>query len=324
MAFSALVSKTPQVKLNVVELQQCSQEWILSCELQNRSHSTIDIRRRFMEKFFWFLNQRGFEECGTPELRLFFHYLRTGHEDPGGRWNNPYLTKPLRPISVKDYYNCLRIFFEWMIREEIIDVSPMARIERIMVREEIKQPLSPEQVAALLQAARNSSSPRRNEAIVLMLLDCGLRASELVSLRVGDVDLKNGSFQVIGKGNKKRMGYCGKVAMKSLMGYLRSTKLPPDAPLFPKERANLEPLTTSGLLCLIKKLAKAAGISANPHQLRRTFATAMLHAGADICSVRDLLGHTNIQMTLKYLSVAQSHIETQHRKFSPGDRLNMK
>jgi site-specific recombinase XerD len=340
MTHTALVFKDlrthPIPSIPVEQLKNYADEWFLHCDFQQNAKATVETRRVFLKNFFWFLNRRDFENCGKTEIRAFIAYLRSGHEEAGGRWGNPRMLQPLRPVSIKDYHNCLRIFFEWMVREEIIEHSPMERIEAPHVREEVKQPLTNEQTQALLRAARTSQHPRRDEAILLMLFDSGVRASELVSIKVGDIDLKSGSFEVVGKGNKKRMCYLGKNTSKVLMAYLRKAKLPADAPLFPSGhsstssignpsgRGSLEHLTRSGLLHLIKRLGKAAGVSVNVHQLRRTFATSMLHAGADICSVRDLLGHTNIQMTLKYLSVAQSHIESQHRQFSPADNLKAK
>jgi site-specific recombinase XerD len=310
--------------LSRADLAQCAEEWLLHNECQQRAVTTTQTRRVFLRNLLWFLERRELDACGTPELRQFFHYLRHGHEEAGGRWGNPQLTRPLRPVSIKDYHDCLRLFFEWMVAEEIVAASPLQRIERPLVREEIKQPLSREQTQALLRAAKASQDPRRNEAILLMLFDSGVRASELTALKVKDVDTRSGSFEVTGKGNKKRTCYLGKATVKALMAYLRRAKLPAGAPLFPTVRGGVygrEPLTRSGLLQLVKRLAKQAGINANVHQLRRTFATSMLEAGADICSVRDMLGHTNIQMTLKYLAVSQSHIEAQHRQFSPADRL---
>jgi integrase/recombinase XerD len=110
------------------------------------------------------------------------------------------------------------------------------------------------------------------------------------------------------------------------MVYLRKAKLAADAPLFPAAsgRGVGEPLTRSGLFHLIQRLGKVAGVAVNVHQMRRTFATTILQNGSDIVAVRDMLGHSTIHMTLKYLNVAESHIEAQHRKFSPGDRLKLR
>lgn len=316
-------SATDSKNLGASDFQRYAQEWLLSSELQQLSKSTVSARRMFVRHVVWFLEYRGYEECGTSELRQFFHYLRTSHESPEGRWGKPNCRKALRPITIKDYYISLKILFDWFVAEEILEINPMAKVERPRAREETKQPLTSEQVEALILAARASKNPRRNEAIVLTLCDTGVRASELIGLKVRDVDLNAYTFEVTGKGDKRRQCYFGKNTAKVLLAYIRKTNLPKDAPLFPGT-SKQEPMTKSGLLTLMKRLGKVAGVKVNVHQMRRTFATSMLQNGADICSVQSLLGHTSVHMTLKYLSVAQTHIEGQHRKFSPGDRLAVK
>jgi integrase/recombinase XerD len=322
MARRALVSESPSTTISTGELEQYTQEWLLHCEYEQLSKTTIEVRQVFLKNLIWFLNHRQIEQCGTSELRQFFLYLRNGHEEEGGRWGNKQLTKPLRPVSIRDYHICLSRMYSWMVDEGIIDASPMDRIERPQAREEVKQPLTTDQTQALLRAARTSNNARRDEAIVMMLFDSGVRASELVSIKVGDVDLRNGSFEVTGKGNKKRMCYLGRQTLKVLSIYLRKAKLQPSAPLFPSRGG--EALTRSGLLHLLQRLGKAAGVKVNVHQMRRTFATNILQNGSDLVAVRDMLGHQSISMTLKYLAISQSHIEAQHRQFSPGDNLRKK
>jgi len=316
----------PTPDLNFVataDLPGLIEEWLLECECRQHAATTNAVRRVFANNLLWFLRHRGFEQCGSRELKQFFLYLARGHEETGGRWGQGRFTKPLRPVSIKDYYACLRSFFGWMESEEIVALSPMARISRPPVRDEVKQPLSETQVEALLRAARLSQSPHRDEAIVLLLLDSGVRANELVQLKVSDLDIKNGNFFVIGKGNKRRSCYFGQATKKALLRYLRGARLAEDAALFPgtKDGGSGRALTRSGLLQLLGRLGRVAGIEVNVHQMRRTFATTILQNGSDIVAVRDMLGHSTIAMTLKYLSVSQSHIEAQHRQFSPADNL---
>ncbi len=308
------------------ELLSCVEEYLIHCEYLRQSPRTLEARRMFLKNLVWFLEHRQYPHCGVPELRRFFHYLQHGHEEPGGRWGNSRLTAPLRPVSIKDYYVGLQTFCKWLVQEEILASSPLEKVERPRVREEVKQPLSDEQVQALLRATRGSTNRHRDEAILLLLLDSGIRASELIGLKVRDMDVRNGTFEVVGKGRKRRTCYFGKAAAKSLMAYLRRAKLAPNAPLFPSTSGSGggRLLTRSGLRQLVERLANAAGVQATVHQMRRTFATSILQNGSDLVAVRDMLGHSSIHMTLKYLAVSQSHIEAQHRQFSPADRLRGK
>ncbi len=175
--------------ISTIQLESMVEDWLLDCEYRLQSPRTLEVRRMFLKNLLWFLRHRGATCCDTAQLKEFFLYLRHGHEDAGGRWGRKHLNKPVRPITVKDYWVCLSTFFKWLVSEEILAVSPMAKIIKPAVRAEDKPPLAPVQIKALLNAARHSQQPRRDEAIVLILLDTGIRASELIGIKVEDVDL---------------------------------------------------------------------------------------------------------------------------------------
>jgi site-specific recombinase XerD len=189
-----------------------------------------------------------------------------------------------------------------------------------VARPDQKESLSPEKVATLLAAARRSQQPKRDVAIGSLLLDSGIRASELCSLRVNDITLENRSFRVQGKGNKYRECYYGVTTSKALSAYLRSRGGETDEPLFVGDRGRRpkEPLTRSGLLKLMRRLSRSAGIHplVSVHQRRRTFAVSILRNGANIPAVQRLMGHENITVTQKHLLLAQTDIEAQHRAYS--------
>ncbi len=203
-----------EFRIPALELQQLSHEWLLDCELRQHTQRTLDSRRNHLDKFFWFLDYRQLTEVGTPELRQYMQYLANGHLDSGGRWGNPHLTEPMRPVSMHGHYRVLRALFNWMVKEEAIETSPMARVPAPIFRSEIKQPLPIEQTTKLIQAAKRSLNPRREEAIVLLLLDTGIRASELRGLKVEDFDSR--SCRVLGKGQKYRTVYYGATTARAL------------------------------------------------------------------------------------------------------------
>lgn len=281
-----------------------------------------------MRNLLWFLHKRRYTMCGTTEIRHFFHYLVHGHSEPGGRFGNKNLKRPVRPITVMDYYTCVRALFDWLVTQKVIQETPFAVIAKPQVREEMKTPLSTEHIAALLDAVHQSTDATRNRAILVFLLDTGCRASELVSLRRKDLDLVNRRCRVLGKGDKYRTVFFGEKTAAILSQYLRELdrhmglKPAPDAPLFFSARDST-PLTRSGLLHLIKRLGESAGIkdAVCVHALRRTFAVQMLKNGANVFSVQAMLGHTNLQQTRKYCLLAMTDAEAQHRQFSPVDRL---
>jgi len=133
-------------------------------------------------------------------------YLATGHQEPSGRWGNPYVTEPMRPVSMDAFYRVLRAWFNWLVKDGAIDTSPGSKVPPPVFRTEVRQPLSLEDTAKLIQATKHSFNPRRDEAIVLFLLDTGVRASEPRRLKIRDLDLDltSRSCRILGKGQKYR------------------------------------------------------------------------------------------------------------------------
>jgi site-specific recombinase XerD len=190
--------------------------WRMDAEVRQCTRNTLANRRVATERLLWFLRERGFERCGPVELRSFFVYLNSAHETPEGRWGNSRRKRPLRPVSAQFYYDKLKTFFNFVVAEGAIDRSPMATMKSPVVRQDQVQPFTTEQVEALRSAARRSRHPRRDEAILLFLLDTGARASEVCGLRVRDLDLNSMRCTVRGKGNKDRALCFGVTTRKAL------------------------------------------------------------------------------------------------------------
>ena len=159
----------------------------------------------------------------------------------------------------------------------------------------------------------------RDKAILLMLLDTGLRASELLSLTPGNINPVTGVIQLIqGKGGKSRTVYIGRKARQALRRYLREVN--PDGFLW--VNISGEPLTRSGLRQMLQERAKRAGVAyQTAHSFRRLFALSMLRAGVDIYSLQLLMGHADIQVLRRYLKLTDQDTLAAHIKGSPVDKL---
>lgn len=202
----------------------------------------------------------------------------------------------------------------------------MNRVAPPKLSSEQVQPFTQEHQIALLHAARRSTHPRRDEAIALFLLDTGVRASELCALKMCDLDLKLRQCNVVGKGKERRTIFFGRTSAKALWQYLREQPREENDFVFVSDRGERagEPLTRSGLLQLVRRLGRVAQIQAarcSPHTFRRTFAVEFLRNGGNVFSLQQILGHTNLHMTNRYVALAQADIENQQRQFSPADRL---
>jgi integrase/recombinase XerC len=308
-----------------------ARDWLFDCETRGHTKATIESRRIVTERLHWFCSHSGFQECGAKELRQFFAYLQNGHEKPEGRWGHgkwqKRFSKPLSPRTVrKTYWNHLHTFFEYLAGDGVLDESPFAQLRPPELRQNQIVPFTTEEVRALLKAAQSSRNAPRDVALILFLLDTGARVSEVCALRIGDVDMKQRHVEVMGKGRKTRKVFFARNVQKALYHYTEIEPRENDAPLFTGDKnshAGL-PLTRSGVLQVIHRLGKAAGITrsrCSPHTFRHTFAVEFLRAGGNAFTLKELLGHTSMHITNRYVQLAEADLENQHRQFSPADKL---
>lgn len=303
----------------VDKISRLADGWLLAGEVSQHSWQTRDTRRFVIDKLLWFCDLRKIEEVDTMALRMFFLYCTNGHKEPGGRWGNPQMIQPVRPRTVQTYHCHLRTFFRWLVAEELLAVSPMERIPAPIARPDQVEPFTPDDLRALIAAAEKSKQPRRDKALIYFLLDTGVRAGELVGLQVADLDIPQRHARVLGKGNKERTVHFEAHTARALWAYLqRQAKTDADH-VFSGQRG---PMSVSGLRQCIERLGEAAGVNdAYPHRFRHTFAIEFLRSGGQAFALQHILGHTNSQMTQKYVNFASADIQIQQRRHSPVERL---
>ncbi len=217
----------------------------------------------------------------------------------------------------------LRRFFQYLAREGQIDQDPCARIEAPRIGRPLPKSLTEEEVENLLAAPDTTTAVgQRDRAMLEVLYATGLRVSELVSLQLGQVNLRQGVLRVIGKGNKERLVPLGEEASDWVEKFIREgrTELLPAVPvdmLFPSRRGRV--MARQTFWHAIKRHATRAGISKtlSPHVLRHAFATHLLNHGADLRVVQLLLGHSNISTTQIYTHVARERLKNLHAEHHP-------
>lgn len=323
------LSLASDTALTVSDFERLGGYWLDDGELRQLSKTTIETRRFLIGKFLWFLRQREVNRVSTPEVRSFFAYVNRAHESPEGRWGNPRMNKPVKATTVETYFIILGTLFSWIVEQGELEESPMASLKPPIVRPDQIQPFTHAQIEALTAAARKTRHPRRDEAIALILLDTGMRASELCALKMRDIDLSGKRCTVLGKGNKTRTLPFGVTANRALWNYLRERERGGDDAIFTSDagRRPGEALTRSGLFQMIERLGNAAKIEAarcSPHTFRHTFAIEFLRNGGNVFTLKVLLGHTSLTIVNRYVTLAQADIESQHRSYSPVDRMKKK
>ena len=217
----------------------------------------------------------------------------------------------------------LRRLFQYLTREGRINSDPTVNIESPRLGRPLPKTLTEAEVESLLQAPDTSTSMgMRDRTMLEVIYATGLRVSELVGLRLDQLNLRQGVVRVIGKGNKERLVPLGEEAVDWLNRYLRDVrpgffKASPDATLFPSNRGT--PLTRQAFWYGIKRYAIKAGVTKalSPHVMRHAFATHLLNHGADLRVVQMLLGHSDISTTQIYTHVAKERLKDLHAKHHP-------
>ena len=217
----------------------------------------------------------------------------------------------------------VKAFFSWCKRYDVVPENVFARVPLVKLEQQIVQPFSAEDVRRLLAAInRNVRAGPRNYALVLFLLDTGVRASECVSVRLDDVDWERGRVRVLhGKGQKQRWVGIGEQARAALTDYLL-VRGEAEGPLFLSERSG-KGLHSLALNVLFNKLGQQAGVThVHPHRFRHTFATWAIRSQAREIDVQSLLGHSSLTMVQRYARTYSSEQAVlAHEQFSPVAQL---
>lgn len=262
--------------------------------VDGKSPKTIDMYRRRIRAFSDFIGAP-FDKVGTYDIRYYLASLKeTGISDR----------------TLENYRSYISAFYQWLNREDYIEKNPCDKINPIKYREEIKKPFTDIEIDKI----RSACSSVRDRAIIETLLSSGLRVAELANLDISDIDFMNLSVRVRdGKGAKERISYITTVCAMHLKAYLMQ-RADDNHALFlsMRKRQRLDP---SGLRNILKTIEKRAGVDdVHPHRFRRTFATNLSKRGMDVQTIARLMGHSNIQTTMIYVSLDESRIITEYKK----------
>ena len=203
----------------------------------------------------------------------------------------------------------IRTFFRFLVRESLILVNPAEGIQAPKREKPVPRALTPDEMDRFF--SNNRSMQKRDMAIFELLYSSGLRVGELTSLKVKDLDMKNGWVRVLGKGNKERYVPVGSRALKALEEYfpMRSALETETGGIHAKDAVFLNsrggPLSSRSVRRILKTLLDSACLTrdASPHTFRHSFATHMLTGGADLRSIQELLGHASLSTTQRYTKV---------------------
>ena len=272
---------------------------------------TIEAYSLDLSEFLNFLRQVGIDEMASVDTAVLLKHL-IFLRDSG-----------LGPRSRARHLVTLRGFFRFLVHEKLLNQDPVRLID--MPKSGLRLPvvLSVKDIEKLLNAPDNTKPKEaRDAAMIELLYAAGLRVSELVGLKLRDVNLEAGFVRVFGKGSKERVVPIGLYAKEKIIAYLEKFR-----PLLLKEHISPylfvgrpgKPMTRQGFWKLLRRYVQRAGIRKNvtPHSLRHSFASHLLEGGADLRAVQVMLGHVDISTTQIYTHVARERLKRVHEQFHP-------
>jgi integrase/recombinase XerC len=317
-------------------VESLSKGFILTQRTDCKSPRTIEYYESNLRRFLWYATQQDWPDdirmITEWHIREFLAY--TGEE--GNRWglsgNGSESSRPKATYSTVHHYYCvLKAFFNWCVREEFIPESPLAKIKLKNPKLNVVQPYSNTDILKMLEVCENEYKNHsqflgsRNKAIILMLLDTGLRASECVSIKLHEIDTEKGWIKVKGKGAKERVVRIGSTAQKALWRYMVLREKSNHQELWLTEE--YRPLKLGGLQITIQRLKEYAGVNTpgNCHRFRHTFALNFLRQDRNPFNLQYLLGHSDLRMVKHYVStLGMEDALKAHENASPADLLNIK
>lgn len=228
-------------------------------------------------------------------------------------------SRDLAAHTVHGAARAIRAFFRFCVAEELLDASPMDRVAMPKLDKRILPAFTPAEVRRLV----GGGTTTRDRALVLFLLDTGVRAAELVKLDGRDIDAKSGAVSVReGKGRKDRTVYMGKRTTKALLRYYIERGAPSANGAVWVSLTSGERLTAAGLRLALARVGEAAQVAhCTPHTFRRTFALMSLRAGMSIYHLQRLMGHADISTLRSYLALVESDLADAHSAAGPVDHM---
>lgn len=286
-------------KPNVVDALEASKDFLdmfLDAKsVEGRTDKTLYHYRYILNQFFHYENIAA-QDATVYNIR---HYFKARKKDG------------MADSTIAGYRDVLNSFYGWLHREGLIRHNPCGNVSTIKVEKKVRKPFTMLEINKILDACEET----RDEAIVLFLLNSGCRVSEMCSLHVGDVDIRERECVVYGKGKKERNAYFDRMTAEVLEDYLDERRAKDDEFLFTGRWG--EPLTPNGVRLMLKRVEKKCGVeNIHPHRFRRTLATNMINRETPIQEVAAILGHEKLDTTMKYVYQTKERTKASYERFT--------
>ena len=271
------------------------------------SNNTIESYKRDLVKFLEYNKNKSIKEITNNDLKGYIKYLNQEN---------------LNEKSISRNISSLKSFYKFLVIAKRISNNPSEVLFTPKIKKNLPHILTEEEIFKLLDIDLKDNYSYRNKAMLELLYGTGLRVSELVNLKLENINLNEDIVRTFGKGNKERIIPIGEFAAESLNEYInkhRSSMLKKynNEYLFLNNHGNK--MTRQGFFKIIKSLAEEKGIDKplSPHTLRHSFASHLLKYGADLRTIQELLGHSDISTTQIYTHISNEELKENYKEFHP-------
>lgn len=271
------------------------------------SENTIKAYNNDLKKFKNFIKNKTINNIDENSIKDYLKYLNKENND----------TK-----TISHNISTLRSFYKFLLIEKKVNKNPMEYIELPKTKKSLPKTLSIEEIDKLLDINLTDAFSFRNKAMLELMYSSGLRVSELINVKIHDIDVSNCIIRIMGKGSKERIVPLGDYAIKYIELYLKEyreklIKRELNDYLFLNNHGNK--MTRQGFFKILKQIAKEKNIKTefSPHTLRHSFATHLLNGGADLRSIQEMLGHSDISTTQIYTHVSKEKLKENYNNFHP-------
>lgn len=271
------------------------------------SENTIKAYNNDLKKFKNFIKNKTINNIDENSIKDYLKYLNKENND----------TK-----TISHNISTLRSFYKFLLIEKKVNKNPMEYIELPKTKKSLPKTLSIEEIDKLLDINLTDAFSFRNKAMLELMYSSGLRVSELINVKIHDIDVSNCIIRIMGKGSKERIVPLGDYAIRYIELYLKEyreklIKKELNDYLFLNNHGNK--MTRQGFFKILKQIAKEKNIKTefSPHTLRHSFATHLLNGGADLRSIQEMLGHSDISTTQIYTHVSKEKLKENYNNFHP-------
>ncbi len=274
------------------------------------SKNTLSAYKRDLNKFRMFFDTKSIKKIDEKDMNKYLTHLK----------------KELNtPKSISRNLSSLRSFYKYLMIEKVVDDSPLMNVGMPKVKKSLPNVLEGEDIEKLLNLKLSDKFSYRNKALLELMYATGLRVSEIINIKMSDIDIINAILRTRGKGSKERIVPLGEYSLVAVTIYInqfRGEFLKGNTSEFLFLNSRGGKLTRQGVYKILKQIAIQTGVKKefSPHTLRHSFASHLLDAGADLRSIQELLGHEDISSTQIYTHIAKDKIKENYDEFHPHSK----